>query len=110
MSGSGVSRRNARQRGDGDRIGARPTAPPLAERWVTAARDAPATTLPPKADLYTARLTIDVAPELRARIKLAAFGRGLTVAEMLRALLEERFPAAAARTAPQAGNGREERR
>lgn len=49
----------------------------------------------PKADIYTARLTIDVTPELRGRIKLAAFGRGTTVAELLRALLDREFPAEA---------------
>ena len=65
-------------------IGAKPGA---AERWVARRETAPA-----KAAIYTARLTIDVTPELRARIKLAAFGRGLTVADMLRALLEEQFP------------------
>jgi hypothetical protein len=41
---------------------------------------------------YTARLTIDITPVLRGRIKIAAFGRGLTVADMLRALLEREFP------------------
>lgn len=46
----------------------------------------------PAAALYTARLTVDVTPALRARIKLAAFGRGETVSAMLRALLEQRFP------------------
>jgi hypothetical protein len=66
-------------------IGAKP---PAADRWVAAHEDARA-----KTDINTARLTIDVTPELRARIKLAAFGRGLTVAEMLRALLEAQFPA-----------------
>jgi hypothetical protein len=45
-----------------------------------------------KADCFTARLTIDVTPELRGRIKVAAFGRGITVAEMLRELLEREFP------------------
>lgn len=44
------------------------------------------------ADLYTARLTIDVTPALRGRIKVSAFQRGLTVAEMLRALLECEYP------------------
>ena len=47
---------------------------------------------PEKADAYTARLTIDVTPELRGRIKVAAFRRGQTVADMLRAMLEEAFP------------------
>ncbi len=45
-----------------------------------------------KADLFTARLTIDVTPELRGRIKVAAFRRGVTVADMLRDLLSREFP------------------
>jgi hypothetical protein len=42
-------------------------------------------------DVFTARLTIDVTPALRGRIKITAFERGLTVADMLRALLEREF-------------------
>ena len=45
-------------------------------------------------EIYTARLTIDVTPALRGRIKVAAFTRGLTVADMLRAMLEQAFPEA----------------
>lgn len=41
---------------------------------------------------FTARLTIDVTPELRGRIKIEAFQRGVTVAEMLRSLLTHEFP------------------
>lgn len=41
---------------------------------------------------FTARLTIDVTPDQRARIKIAAFQRGQTVADMLRALLAREFP------------------
>jgi len=41
---------------------------------------------------FTARLTIDVMPALRGRIKIAAFQRGVTVADMLRALLDREFP------------------
>ena len=41
---------------------------------------------------YTARLTIDVTPDLRGRIKIAAFRRGVTVADMLRDLLSREFP------------------
>ena len=41
---------------------------------------------------FTARLTIDVTPALRGRIKIAAFQSGVTVAEMLRALLDREFP------------------
>ncbi|TIM20564.1 MAG: hypothetical protein E5Y61_33160 [Mesorhizobium sp.] len=42
---------------------------------------------------FTARLTIDVTPELRGRIKVAAFQRGMTVADTLRDLLAREFPA-----------------
>ena len=41
---------------------------------------------------FTARLTIDVTPDLRGRIKIAAFKRGITVAECLRELLAREFP------------------
>ena len=41
---------------------------------------------------FAARLTIDVTPDLRARIKIAAFERGVTVAYMLRLLLLKAFP------------------
>lgn len=44
------------------------------------------------AEEFTARLTIDVTPARRGRIKVVAFRRGLTVAEMLRGLLESEFP------------------
>ncbi len=43
------------------------------------------------APAYTARLTVDVTPALRGRIKVTAFQRGLTVADMLRTLLEREF-------------------
>ncbi|MBY5836268.1 hypothetical protein J3P71_02045 [Rhizobium leguminosarum] len=41
---------------------------------------------------FTARLTIDITPELRGRIKIAAFRRGVTASDMLRDLLEREFP------------------
>ncbi|EQD62166.1 hypothetical protein B1B_07384 [mine drainage metagenome] len=69
-------------------IGARPLANPHAEAWVRQGDGADLG----KGDLYTARLTLDVTPALRARIKVAAFTQGITVAEMLRALLEQAFP------------------
>lgn len=69
-------------------IGARPPADPQADAWV---RQGDGANLG-KINLYTARLTIDVTPALRARIKLAAFAQGVTVAERLRALLEHEFP------------------
>lgn len=42
---------------------------------------------------FTARLTIDITPALRGRIKVTAFQRGITVAGMLRDLLAREFPA-----------------
>jgi hypothetical protein len=59
------------------------------DQWIKAADN-----VPRAADVaaFTARLTIDVTPELRGRIKIAAFGRGVTVADMLRELLAREFP------------------
>ena len=45
-----------------------------------------------KVNPHTARLTVDVTPALRGRIKVAAFRAGVTVAELVRGLLDERFP------------------
>lgn len=61
-----------------------------ADRWIQAADGSPRG-LP--ANNFTARLTIDVTPELRGRIKVAAFRRGTTVTDMLRELLAGEFPA-----------------
>lgn len=69
-------------------IGARPPANPHAEAWI---RQGDTTDLQ-KGDLYTARLTLDVTPAMRARIKVSAFTQGVTVAELLRGLLEREFP------------------
>ncbi|NQD93784.1 hypothetical protein HP532_14125 [Pseudomonas sp. CrR25] len=71
-------------------IGARPLADPQAEAWIrqSAAVDNG------KVERYTARLTLDVTPALRTRIKLAAFDRGVTMAQMLREVLERHFPEA----------------
>jgi hypothetical protein len=66
---------------------ARPTNP---DAWIKAA-DAPATRAT-DAEAFTARMTIDVTPDLRGRIKIAAFRRGVTVADMLRELLAREFP------------------
>jgi hypothetical protein len=44
------------------------------------------------ANLFTARLTIDVTPELCGRIKVPAFERGVTMPNMLRGLLARDFP------------------
>jgi hypothetical protein len=63
--------------------------PSDAECWIKAAK------MPPDSkagDAFTARLTIDITPELRGRIKVVAFRRGITVADMLRELLAREFP------------------
>lgn len=65
---------------------ARPADP---EQWIKAAG---ASSRDGNASDFTARLTIDITPELRGRIKIAAFQRGVTVADMLRGLLAREFP------------------
>ncbi|MEY9181190.1 hypothetical protein [Bradyrhizobium sp. USDA 313] len=62
-----------------------------AESWIKAS-DTPPRSINDAA-AFTARLTIDVTPALRGRIKVAAFQRGATVADMLRELLAREFPA-----------------
>lgn len=71
-------------------IGARPLADPQAETWIRQGSACDTS----KSGRFTARLTLDITPALRARIKVAAFSRGITVAEMLRELLEQQFPEA----------------
>jgi hypothetical protein len=68
---------------------ARPADP---ERWVKAQE--PRSSGNGDAAAFTARLTIDITAELRGRIKVIAFQRGLTVADMLRDLLTREFPPA----------------
>lgn len=60
------------------------------ERWIKAAETPPHGKAAGEA--FTARLTIDITPDLRGRIKVAAFRRGITVADMLRDLLAREFP------------------
>jgi hypothetical protein len=62
-----------------------------ADRWIRAA-DTPAGGLASAAGGFTARLTIDVTPALRQRMKLVAVQRGTTVADMLRTLFAREFP------------------
>jgi len=69
-------------------IGTCPPASPHAEAWI---RQGDAGALK-RADLYTARLTLDITSALRARIKVSAFTQGVTVADLLRGLLERTFP------------------
>ncbi len=47
---------------------------------------------PQPAEEFLPWLTIDVTADMRGRIKIAAFQRGQTVADMLRALFEREFP------------------
>ncbi len=67
-------------------MGDKPARDPTAELWIKGASAKGESTNP-----WTARLTIDVTPALRGRIKIIAFERGTTVAEMLRGLLEAEF-------------------
>lgn len=66
------------------------TRPADPDHWIKAAD--PAVAPSSKDTAFTARLTVDITPELRGRIKIAAFQRGVTVADMLRALLSSEFP------------------
>ena len=77
MSGRDPKRRFASRPGDQEMWIKTPDLPPAA---------------PPRAETFAARLTIDVTAELRGRIKVAAFRRGVTVADMLRDLLAREFP------------------
>ena len=61
-----------------------------AESWVRTPD--PSSSASVAADIHTARLTVDITPALRGRIKIAAFQRGVTVADMLRDLLAREFP------------------
>jgi hypothetical protein len=74
------------QRRSGASFASRPADP---DQWV---RTEDTRTHRPPSPGYSARLTIDVTPTLRGRIKIVAFARGITVAEMLRTLLEREFP------------------
>ena len=66
---------------------ARPSNP---DDWIKSTE--PGSPGPASSTGFTARLTIDVTPEVRGRIKIAAFQRGLTVADMLRDLFAREFP------------------
>ena len=69
----------------GHRFASRPSDP---EHWVKAAEGKKNAA----ENAFTARLTIDVTPDQRARIKIVAFQRGITVADMLRNLFAREFP------------------
>lgn len=65
--------------------------PGAAEAWIAGPEDA-AAPIAPSPPANSARLTIDVTPQMRRRLKLAALQRGATVADMLRALLHREYP------------------
>jgi hypothetical protein len=67
------------------------TVPPEADRWVKQGDNHEGVDGTPKGDRYTARLTLDITPELRKKIKLRAFASDKTVADMLREILEREF-------------------
>jgi hypothetical protein len=67
-------------------LGSRPVRDAVAQSWVKGGAEQASS-----ANRLTARLTIDVTPALRGRIKILAFERGTTVAAMLRELLEREF-------------------
>lgn len=61
------------------------------DRWVKQGGNHADTERPAKGLTYTARLTLDITPELRKHIKLAAVTEGKTVADILRQVLEREF-------------------
>ncbi len=69
-------------------IGARPMADPRAKAWIQQRVEAGRQ----QDDRQTARMTLDVTPALRTRIKLKSIERGVTMAQMLREVLEREFP------------------
>lgn len=66
---------------------ARPADP---ESWIRTPD--PSCAVPQATSPFTARLTLDITPALRKRLKLNALQRGQSVADMLRALLLAEFP------------------
>ena len=66
------------------------TRPADPDGWIKAGDGRPARD--GAAAAHSARLTIDITPELRGRIKIAAIRRGGTVTDMLRELFEREFP------------------
>lgn len=62
--------------------------PGAAKRWI----DGRAPGKADAADAFTARLTIDVTPAMRRRLKMAAVEQGATVADLMRSLIDRHFP------------------
>lgn len=72
-------------------IGRRPVSNVAADRWVRRGDDTAPTIDNSGSEVFAARLTVDVTQELRGRIKIAAFRRGSTVANLLRQVLQREF-------------------
>jgi predicted DNA binding CopG/RHH family protein len=70
-------------------IGGKPTKPEV-EQWV-ANRDTPASDTIPVEPVKMKRLTLDIPESLHAAIKRRAVDEGVTMADMLRKLLEEHY-------------------
>lgn len=78
----------------------KPTPPPsgfavrpgAAERWIDGRAPASRDAGRDAASAFIARLTIDVTPAMRRRLKLAAVEQGTTVADLMRALIHRHFP------------------
>lgn len=58
--------------------------PGAADRWIKAAEPVP----PTPVEAFTARLTIDVTPDTRRQLKRTALDRGMTLADLVRALID----------------------
>jgi predicted HicB family RNase H-like nuclease len=67
---------------------AMPLAPATPDDWVAARPE-----LPAKPQEPTKRLTLDIPASLHRRLKVGCAERGITVAELVREMLDERFPA-----------------
>jgi hypothetical protein len=72
-------------------IGRRPAQDSPVTTWIREGEVRSNAPVAPRPDANTARMTVDVTPELRGRIKIAAFRSGQTVADLLRHLLEREF-------------------
>jgi predicted HicB family RNase H-like nuclease len=67
---------------------AMPPTPATPDDWVAARPETPTRPQEP-----TKRLTLDIPASLHRRLKVGCAERGITVAELVREMLDERFPA-----------------
>jgi len=66
-------------------------APRLADAWVKQGTVDSKCDPRPTSVSHSARLTVDITPALRRSIKLAAISQGVTVAQLLRGMLDREF-------------------